>query len=83
MDTKTVAPHVASVVAIIAAVLAAVHPGFTLPPNTSEYATTILVTVAGIIQVITAFFHTNNHAKAVVLKQLTTKVLSESTKPLG
>lgn len=75
MNQKTIAPHVASALAVLTAVLSALHPGFTLNPAISQWATVTLLIGAAIVQAITTFFHVNNAGKLAVIKTLASKVV--------
>jgi len=50
VNQSSIETHVASGVALVAAALAAIHPGFTLPSNTTAIVTSLLVVVAGGLQ---------------------------------
>ena len=50
MTQDAIETHVASAVALVAAALAAIHPGFTLPSNTTAVLASLLVVVAGGLQ---------------------------------
>lgn len=86
MPEKNIASHVASLVAFVSAILAAIHPGFTLNPNVSVWATGLLLGAAGVIQGVNAFFHTSNSAKLAVVKALAEKAAKDlgvvATKPV-
>jgi hypothetical protein len=71
-----IASHVAAAVAVVLAILAAVHPGFKLPDNMD--AATVSVAIAGIIEGINTFFHRSNAAKLVVIKALAAKAVADA-----
>lgn len=77
MNQKNIASHVASIVALVTAILAALHPGVTLPPNTAPVAVGLLVTFAGVIQSINTFFHTSNAGKKAIVQELAKKVIAD------
>lgn len=77
MPEKNIASHIASIVAFASAILAAIHPGFTMNPNVSVWATTALLAAAGVIQVVNTFFHSSNSAKLAVVRALAEKAAND------
>jgi hypothetical protein len=77
-EEKVVLPHVAAGVALLGAVLAALHPGFTLPPDTATTATAVLTAVFGGIEGICAFFHKGHAQQLAIVKMLAAKAISDA-----
>jgi hypothetical protein len=74
MTQDAIETHVASAVALIGAALAAVHPGFTLPNNTTALLASLLVVIAGGLQWLHKFQKAPKGQKLAVVESAASSV---------
>jgi hypothetical protein len=71
-----IASHVSAGLAIVLAILAALHPGFKMPD--AGTVASISTIIAGIIESLNTYFHRSNAAKLVVVKALANQAVTNT-----
>lgn len=78
-EDANIASHVAAGLAVVLALVTALHPGFKLPDNMT--IASISTVIAGAIETLNTYFHRSNAAKLAVIKALAAKAVADASTP--